>query len=72
MSFNTKFESQKRYKNSHEGRQLLGPFSKLVALILGCNCVKSVIITNIVKQIKFKRVWGELEIEKPFSDTIMD
>ena len=48
------------------GGYLLALFCKLVALILGKNCVKSLRVPKTVKQIKFKGVWGELEAKNCF------
>ena len=56
-------------KNSHTLAKIylmflkntLDLFLKLFALILGSNCLKSCRATKIVKQIKFKVVWGELK-----------
>ena len=36
-------------------------FSSLIALTLGYNSVKDLSVTKIVKEIKSKGVWGELE-----------
>ena len=61
MSFITKFQSQKKDRNSrYQERQILALFYTLVKLILNCNCVKGARVTKILKQIKFERVWGEL------------
>ena len=40
----------------------LALFRKLVALVLGKNCVKGLRVTKIVKQIKFEEDWGELQV----------
>ena len=61
-TFNRKFGLQyKDRKSSYQVRQILALFCKSVALTLGQNCVKSLRITEIVKQIKFKWAWGEFE-----------
>ena len=36
-------------------------FCNLIALLLGQNCVKGLRVTTIVKEIKCKGVWAELE-----------
>ena len=47
--------------------QILALFCNLITLISGYNYVKGLRVTNAVKEIKFKKVWGELKIEKLFS-----
>ena len=42
-------------------RQILLLFCKSNAVIVGENCVKGLCVTKIFKQIKFERVWGELD-----------
>ena len=50
-----KFESQwKGHKNSYGARQILALFWKQVALILGSNCVKGLIVSKVVKETKFE------------------
>ena len=41
--------------------QMLALFCNLIALILGQNYVKGLRVIKIVKEIKFKGVWGKLE-----------
>ena len=41
-------------------------FSNVVAITLGQNIVKGLRVTKIVKEIKFKGVWSELESKKGF------
>ena len=48
-------------KKSYQIRKNLALFCNLVALILGWNCVESVIVTKIVRKIKFEGGWSELE-----------
>ena len=53
-------------KTTYHVRQISTLFCKLVSLILGLNCVKELRVTKVVKQIKFKRTWGELEARNYF------
>ena len=52
---------RKSINTSFQVRQILALFCNLIALILGENCVKRLRVTRIVKQIKFKRAWNDLE-----------
>ena len=48
ISFDTEFKPQwKDQKRNYQVRQNLALFGKLVALILGWNCVKGLILTKI-------------------------
>ena len=54
--FNTKFGPQwKDWPSSFQWRQIWALFFKLLALILGWNCVKGSRITKTVKHLKFER-----------------
>ena len=65
--FNTKFWAQwKGQKSSYQIRQILALFCSLNALILDWNSMSGLRVTKIVKEIKFKGVWGELESKKGF------
>ena len=48
-------------KSSYQVRQNLALFCKLVAIILGLNCLKGLKIFKIVKEIKFEEVWDKLK-----------
>ena len=47
-------------------RQNLALFSCLISLTLSWKCVKNLILTKIVLQIKFEGEWGKLEAENCF------
>ena len=51
--------------------KLLAHFYYITALILGQNCVNGLRVTKIVKEIKLKVAWCELEAKKMFSKTII-
>ena len=58
-SFTTKFRIRsKDRKSNYELRPILVLFCNFVALVLGSSCVKGLIITKFVKQIKFEETWG--------------
>ena len=64
-SFNTKFQTQRKNgESSYQVRIILGLFCHSIALILDLNSVKDFGVTKNVKEIKFERVWGELESRK--------
>ena len=65
FSFQTSTQ-RKDQKSSYQVKQILANFYNLIALILGQNSVKGHTVTNIVKNFKFERVWGELEPKKCF------
>ena len=66
-SYNTKFGPQRKdRKSSYRARQISALFCHLFALTLGENCVKCIRVTEIVKEIKFKRAWSKLEAKKYF------
>ena len=68
-SFNTNFWPQsKNWKSSYKVRQIFTLSWYLIALILDQNYVKSLRVTNIVKEIKFERAWRELEAKKMFPE----
>ena len=70
-SFTTKFRIRsKDRKSNYELRPILVLFCNFVALVLGSSCVKGLIITKFVKQIKFEETWGWKE-SKNFAETIM-
>ena len=61
-SFNANFAPQwKDRGSSYRVRQVSAYFRKLVALILGQNCVKGLTVTNINKKQKFEAVSFELK-----------
>ena len=72
-SSDAKFWSHwKDWKSSCQVRQNLALSRKLVALILGWNCVKGLIVTKFVKE---NQVWRSLErviSKKLFPETTMD
>ena len=41
-------------------------FSNLMSLYLGSNSVKDVTVTQILKEVNFKRIWGNLESKTGF------
>ena len=47
-------------------QQISAICSALIALILGENSPKGHKVTKVVTEIKFERVWGELESKKAF------
>ena len=60
--FDTKFGPQwKDQKSIYQVRQNVALFCNLVALILGSNCVKVLIVNKCVQKIKFQRAWSKLE-----------
>ena len=60
--FKTEFgPQQKDRKISYQVRQNLALFFILVALILGWNCVKCLLVTKIVQKINFTEVWRRME-----------
>ena len=60
-SLDTKFETQwKDRKSSYKVRKNLAISCNSVALILDWNCVKGIIVTKIVKNIKFEKNWNKL------------
>ena len=66
-SFNTKFGPRwKNGKLTYQLRQILAIFSNLMSLYLGSNSVKDVTVTQILKEVNFKRVWGNLESKTGF------
>ena len=59
-SFKTKFQTPWiDWKYSYQVRQVLAPFSNLIALMLGYNSVNNLRVTKIVKKITLERVWDE-------------
>ena len=52
--------SGKRSKQQFTSKTIFSTFCNLIALIIDWNCVKGLRVTKIVKQIKFKAVWGKL------------
>ena len=65
--FQYQFRPQGKYwEGSYQLREILALFCKLVALILGYNCVEDHRFRKIVKQIKFEGGWGELEARNSF------
>ena len=71
-AFNTKFGPQwKDRKTSSKVKQILAPFCKLVALILGQNYIKVLRVSKCVKQIIFERVWWRVWSKKLFEETIL-
>ena len=70
--FNTKLGPQwKDWESSHQVKQILALFCKLVIWILGSNCVKGLRNTEIVKVIEFGRVSGKLIAKELFPETIV-
>ena len=53
--------TEKDRKTSFQVQQVSAPFCKVVALILGQNCLKGLRVTKIMKQVKFEGVWGQSE-----------
>ena len=65
--FSTKFGPQgKQRKSTYQVKQILLLLRMLVTLILHENYVKGLRVAKIVKQIKFKGHWGELEAKYCF------
>ena len=61
-AFNTKFGPQwKDRKSRSQVKEMFALFCKLVALILGQNCIKLVRVTKIVKQLKFQGSWWRVK-----------
>ena len=58
-------------ESSYQVRQILALFCKLVALILGQNCVKDLSVTKIVKQIKFEGGLRWVGSKNLFPETII-
>ena len=72
-SLNTKFGPQwKNRKSSYQVGEILALFCKLIAVILGLNCVKGLTVTKIFKKIKFEGVLGELESKKVSRDCLQN
>ena len=68
-SFNSKFRPKRNYqRSSYQVRPIVTISSNSFALIEGWNCVKSLRITKIIKQIKFKKTWGELAANRVSRD----
>ena len=71
-AFNTKFGPQwKDRKSSYQVRQIFALFCKLVALILGLNCIQVLRVTKIVKQIKFEGAWWKVRSKILFAERIL-
>ena len=51
---------------SEKIRRSFALFCNLIALTLGLKNVKGLRVTTIVKEIKFERVWGTVELKKRF------
>ena len=61
-AFNTKFGPQwKDRKSRSQVKEMFALSCKLVALILGQNCIKVLRVTKIVKQAKFQRAWWRVK-----------
>ena len=61
-SFNIKFDAQwKAWKTSYQIKEILALFWYLIPLIINESSVEGFRVTKIVKEIKFERVWGDLE-----------
>ena len=68
-SFNIKFQTQRKDgESSYQVRIILGLFCHSIALILGLKSVKDFRVAKNVKEIKFERVWGELDSRKVSRD----
>ena len=66
-SFNTKFQAQRKARNSSYQVWLILPqFFHLISLILRWSSVERLKVTKIVKEIKFEGVCGELESKWSF------
>ena len=51
-------------KKSYQVRQNLAPFCNLVVLILGCYCVKGLMVTKFFKKVGIEGAWSELGAKK--------
>ena len=66
-SFNTKFQAQwTASSSSYQLKQILAVFCDLIPLILHQSTVEVVLVTEIIKEIKFEGVWDKLESKKRF------
>ena len=62
-ALNTKFEASWKDRESiYQVREILALFCILTTLVLGLR------VTKIIKEIKFERVWGQLEAKKLFTE----
>ena len=66
-SFKIEFGPRQKYwKKSYQVRKDLALFRNLVTLILGCYCVKGLMIAKIIKGIGFERARGKLGAKNCF------